>query len=877
MEFDFKHPLPIAPQRGTEPDGGNASKKIKFEEDSLNINIEDFADVDFSFCDEDVKENPLQNESNMKLLLDDTFPAVEEGEETFFGLPIKVKGLMREIKGIEELYDWQIECLKLPAIEQRENLIYTLPTSSGKTLVAEILILKELLCHQRNVLFILPYVAVVKEKISALAPFAVELGFLVEEYAGRNGECPPRQRRKKKSIYIATIEKSLCVINSLIEAGRLREIGLVVIDELHLIGERDRGTCLEMAITKIKFVNSNIQIVGMTATIGNIDEIEKFMEATTFAGNFRPVKLTEYIKCESDIYRVDPSNSEMFIPERIVESKYDADKLKIDPDHLGELVMEIAPHDGVLIFCATRQNCENVAGLLTTVLHQDFPKHKQPEKRNLLENMRKYFEFICPVLRKTIPYGIAYHHSGLVAEERRFLEEAFLNGTLCVICCTSTLAVGVNLPAKRVILRSPYIGREFVTMSRYKQMVGRAGRVGMSSGEGDSIIILKSKDKSLAHDLFHSPMDTAKSSMHTCDFRGLSNLILSAISLGMATTYKKLQNLASMTLLAVQAEEFSVNVRKEVEKIIKNFYRQNALWIKCENLPLDCTVNLESTLRSTPEPSVSHKRQIVIKSTSELEISNVGKASVAACIDLEAAEKLHGELKKVQMGLVLVDYLHLLYIVTPVSQDIKIDPIIFCDEFLKLSPEQVHTSHMIGITEGLVMGIRCGKKYNDEKMATIKRFYVTMIIQALWNLEDTYRVALRFKVNRGFVQSLMGQAASNAGCIVRFCEQLSEFWALASILSVIVEKLRHCCSPELIPLMELPSVQLVRAKQLYAGGFKTLELIAQAKPKDLVDNIHHMSFKAAREIISAATVMLLEKYDNLQHDLDGLKTVLYDR
>ncbi|XP_055709420.1 helicase POLQ-like isoform X2 [Phlebotomus papatasi] len=872
MDCNFKVPR-ISPgpsnQAASDEDGQkdveNSAKKQKIEENPVIENMDSFDDVEFSFCLDDGKINPddfvksmcekeFHSESNMNHLLEDTFFPLEPNRETFFGLPMRVKDLLREIKGIDELYDWQIECLKLPAIEMRQNLIYTLPTSSGKTLVAEILILKELICHQRNVLFILPYVAVVKEKISSLAPFAVALDFLVEEYAGRNGECPPRKRRKKRSVYIATIEKSLSVINSLIEAGRLEEIGLVVIDELHLIGEKGRGASLETAITKIKFKGLNIQFVGMSATIGNIMEIEQFMEATTFAGNFRPVKLTEYIKCENDIYEVNPSNSEMFVPYRVIESDYDEKKLQIDPDHLGQLVMEVSPQDGVLIFCPTRQNCENVARLLANVLSEDFLQHRKAEKMSLLENMMKFFEYVCPILRKTIPYGIAYHHSGLVAEERRFLEEAFLDGTLCVICCTSTLAVGVNLPAKRVILRSPYIGREFITKSRYKQMVGRAGRVGMGTAYGDSIIILRSRDKPLAHDLFHSPMDTAKTSMHLCEFRGLSNLILSAISLGMATTYRQLVKLASMTLLAVQAEELSVVLRTEVEGIVKKFYKMNALWIKQESVPLDCTIKILTTQSSQVRNSPSMKKQIVIKSNSELEISNVGKAAVAACIDLDEAEKLYGELKKVQLGLVLVDYLHLLYIVTPTDVDLKMDPMILCDEYLKLSPDQLHTAHTLGINEGLIMGIRCGKKFSQEKMRIVNRFYVTLIIQALWNLEETYRVALRFKVNRGLVQSLMGQTASNAGCITRFCEHMSEFWALASILSVVVEKLRHCCSPELIPLMELPSVQLVRAKQLYAAGFKTIELIAQAKPKDLVQNIYHMSFKTAREIISAATL-----------------------
>nr|CAH7726866.1 unnamed protein product [Callosobruchus chinensis] len=794
---------------------------------------------------------------------------------SFYGLPNKVKELIKVYKGIDQMYDWQDECLKLPAIEIRKNLIYALPTSGGKTLVAEILMLREIMCYRRNAIFILPYVSIVQEKVWALSPFGIALDFLVEEYASSKGVYPPRKRRRKNSVYVATIEKALGIINSLIENGRLHEIGLIVVDELHLIGEEGRGATLEACLTKIIFLKADIQIIGMSATIGNLPDISKFLNADVYSKNFRPVELVEYVKCGKEICRVNwnyAEDSDLLVEVRKIDYKYSESLQKIDPDMLGGLVMDIVPKGSCLVFCASKKNCENVTNLLCRLCKPELKNHKKEEKEQLIHALKDEGGELCDILRVSVQYGIAYHHSaltnviflGLTSDERRLIEEGFRSGVIYVICCTSTLAAGVNLPARRVILRSPYIGKDFINLSRYKQMVGRAGRAGL--GEvGDSILITQPPDLPKVKELLMSPMNRALSGMHLFEGKGLRHLLLSCISLGIANTRPQLQQVAKYTLLAVQNETLEVNLKKLVDQIIKNLFKLGALKESCGRIkekvaPLgDVSVRMDtSTVNDSLHDSTQTKTKkvVVLSNNTKLVVSELGCAAIKGGLELSRAHLLYEDLSEAQTCLVLQGHLHLLYLVTPyeTADQIKPNMQVYYEIFTRLKPNELKVAKTLGITESVAVKMRSNNNIKNVPERIINRFYVTLMLYDLWNEMPVFQVSEKYQITRGIVQNLMTVAATFATNVVNFCEELEEFWPYAYLLKGMGQRLSHCCVKELLPLMDLPAVKQSRARQLYNAGYKTLQSIAKANAADLVESIEFMSSRVANQLIAASKV-----------------------
>ncbi|KAG7217776.1 hypothetical protein INR49_010128 [Caranx melampygus] len=649
--------------------------------------------------------------------------------------------------------------------------------------------------QEEDCLFILPYISLVQEKVRGLASFGLELDFMVEEYAGSKGKFPPVKRRNKSSLYVATIEKGHSLVNSLIEAGRLENLGLLVVDELHMLGDGGRGAVIEMTLAKVLFMSKKTQIIGMSATLGNIRDLQTFLQADNYTNDFRPVQLKEFVKLNDTIYEVDPKEEDCFRFSRLLNYKYSSAMQKMDPDHIIALVTEVIPAHSCLVFCPTKKNCENVAGMICKYLKDGGGS-------------------LCPVLRRTVPFGLAYHHSGLTTEERRLVEEAYSNGVLCLLTCTSTLAAGINLPARRVILRSPYVASDFLKRSQYKQMVGRAGRAGIDS-VGESILILQNKDRDMAKTLVCAPMENCYSNLMQDGGKGLLSLILSLIGLNMCTSVEQVGEFLKGTLLSVQQTELCV----------------------------------------------------------DQSLSNV----VMQCVDELTEKKLvtmtMQDLSRGLEALMLNSYLHLVYLVTPydlVSQ-VKPDWMVYFRQFTLLSAAEQRMSAAVGVPESFVARKAAGQTVkNSADPAVACRMYLALVLFSLLKETDLWLVSSRFQLSRGFVQTLLSSSSAFCSCVLHFTEELEELWPFRALLTELTRRLSYCVKAELIPLMEVTGVMECRAKQLYDAGYRTLTHLANADPALLSRSIENLYRKQANQIVASAKMLLSEKASALQEEVDEL-------
>jgi helicase len=376
--------------------------------------------------------------------------------------------------GLVDLYPPQDECVEKGLFDGR-NLLVAIPTASGKTLIAE-MAMHSHIQQGGKCLYIVPLKALASEKFDDFAGKGARVGISTgdydrrDEYLGRN------------DIIVATSEK----VDSLLRnaAPWLCDISLLVIDEVHLIDSPDRGPTLEMVMTKMKRINPSMQVIALSATIGNPGSLARWLDAELVTSDWRPVDLNQGVYYDGAIHFHSKTRTVKSI------SKYEDLNLLMDTiDEGGQC----------LVFVSSRKNAEAFAKRAAKALHLEKPE---------LSVFRKQLERIADTeqekaLAHCVGSGAAFHHAGLRKEARHIIEEGFRKGSIRCISSTPTLAAGLNLPARRVIIRdyrrySTGEGMIPIPAREYHQMAGRAGRphldpygeavlIGHSSGDAEEL------------------------------------------------------------------------------------------------------------------------------------------------------------------------------------------------------------------------------------------------------------------------------------------------------------------------------------------------------------------------------------------------------
>ncbi|KHN89096.1 DNA polymerase theta [Toxocara canis] len=387
-------------------------------------------------------------------------------------------------RGLASLFRWQAEVLSDASLRAPHyaNLLFSAPTSAGKTVVAELIAVNTVLTTKRKALFIFPYVSVAREKFIALQKLWRSVNLRVRAYVGACSaplDC--------WDAAVCTIEKANSLLNRATEEGTLEDIGVVVVDEFHMIFDSNRGQIIEHMVAKLLYASAylshHVQIIAMSATISNLAEIADWLKAHQFETHFRPVELEEGILIGKTICDV-----QTLLPLRSISSRFE---LPADPERIIQLCMEsLSLGDSVLIFCSSKAETEKVATMVSNHLRELLSEEPQQDFNHMLkidalsffvEYFQNETQSSDEILLTTIPTGVAFHHAGLTMEEREAVEDGFRAGVLRILVATSTLSSGVNLPAQRVIIKAQLSGPSALTNIAYRQMVGRAGRLGQSS------------------------------------------------------------------------------------------------------------------------------------------------------------------------------------------------------------------------------------------------------------------------------------------------------------------------------------------------------------------------------------------------------------
>ena len=400
-------------------------------------------------------------------------------------IPDTVKKLLA-LKGIKELYPPQADAVNTGVLEGT-NLVLSSPTASGKTLIAELCALKHVLERRGKVLYLSPLRALAWEKYEGFQEYAS----LQKPDGGKIRVSVSTGDLDSKSpwledydIVITTNEKCDSLLRH--RSNWMTSVTLVIADEIHLIGD-ERGPTLEIALARLRQMNPSMQILALSATIKNADEVAEWLKAESVTTEWRPTKLNEGVAHGNNVIFRDGT----------VKKLRPLNKM----DALNIAMNSVLEGGQALIFVESRRRAESMGREAANALAGIHSRKTQTELDGLASEIEVHGEktSLTDALGYAVSKGAAFHHAGLSTEHRRMVERAFKSSKLKILTATPTLAAGVNLPARTVVIGNHRrfvagYGMYPITVLEYKQMSGRAGRP-QYDPYGEAILIAQSSEE----------------------------------------------------------------------------------------------------------------------------------------------------------------------------------------------------------------------------------------------------------------------------------------------------------------------------------------------------------------------------------------------
>ncbi len=658
--------------------------------------------------------------------------------------------------------------------------------NSGKTLLA-LLSAYAKVKEGRKVVYLAPLRALASEKyseFSELTRFGVRTAISTGDYDS-SGEALGRS-----DVIVLTNERFDSVMRH--RASWVSSVGLFIADEVHLAGNDSRGPTLEMILTKVLHLGLDAQLLALSATISNAKTMAEWLRAKPVELDWRPVPLRQGVYDYGRIVFTD--GEEKPVP----RSTYGAPV---------DVAMDTLKGGGqALVFASTRRRAVSLATRAAELTQRQLSPE---EKKAVSEAARRILTSgeetsLSRLLAEIVAKGSAFHHAGLESEHRRIVEEYYRARAIKLLAATPTLAAGVNLPARRVVIAdmtrydAERGGNAEISVLEYRQMAGRAGRP-QYDDHGETVMIPPPSQPS-AEFLEHyanEPPEPIESRLS--EESAMRSHTLATIATGSGLSRADLDGLFGKTLLARQVG--TERVSKHAEKALGYLLAERLLESHGGLFYATDFGRRVSMLYIDPVTGVMFRdslRRAELGRNYTVGILQL----VAGCPDFEPKFPLRSK-----------DY----------------------DQALAFMEE--HSSEML-------------EKHTMRAFADYDRVLQdTRSVMALHGWIDEWReeqILTRLGVEPGD----MHRAVDNAEWLLHALGELSKLFKMPEMVrqaDVLRRRVGSGVGEELLELTLLQGVGRVRARALYTAGFKTLEDIKEA-PAEKLAVVEKVGTTVARKI-----------------------------